>query len=232
MIIFLTELQKQHLGVLHQRSIQVLVDFCKLALDFLNNGPNFKKYTIAAEKLSMSITDVQNVIHALVHLIVEGCEHNLSESDFKSSLAIAGFSNEQQEMLLKFYITKKIELSEALYLLKQKDPTYQDFMWRFEVQIASKNKSDEIKPTITLNFVTMTSKQYSEIKEDKKDNRSTKSVIDTSIQESKAANHCQHVITHNLVQSDIPNLIHLTNKLEQALKESKSQHVRKVQRSL
>ncbi|XP_026727335.1 COMM domain-containing protein 2-like [Trichoplusia ni] len=239
MIIFLSELQKEHLSLIHRHSIQVLIDFCKLALDFLNNGVNNKKYTIAAEKLNISLTEVQNLVHALVYLIVEACRLNLSDADLKSSLALAGFSNEQQEVLVKFYNTKKVELSEALYLLQQKDPTYQDLKWRFEVQVASKSCHEEIKPMVAMDFVLMKPKSFGQYTEHKETNDVEKNEhvlppirINSSIQDAKAASHCQNIIEHVILQCDLPNLLHLTNKLDQALKESKSQHVRKVQRSL
>lgn len=56
-------------------------------------------------------------------------------------------------------------------------------------------------------------------------------VINNSISNATTACQCQNVINHILLQCDIPNLINLRNKLEQALIESKTQHVRKVQRA-
>lgn len=70
-----------------------------------------------------------------MQLIYTSFTFQLSESDFKSSLAIAGFPEEKQEVLVRLHSTKKAELSEALQLLQQKDPTYQDFRWRFEIQV-------------------------------------------------------------------------------------------------
>lgn len=64
----------------------------------------------------------------------------LSESDFRSSLALAGFSNDQQDVMSKLYNTKKKELYEALQLLQRNDPKYIDFAWRFEVQVISLKK--------------------------------------------------------------------------------------------
>ncbi|KOB66764.1 COMM domain-containing protein 2 [Operophtera brumata] len=240
MIIFLSELQKEHLNLLHQYPTQVLIDFCKLSLDYLSNGINAKKYNVAAEKLNITVSDVQNLILALIYLIVEGSKHNLSESDFKSSLAIAGFSDEKQLVLARLHTAKKPELSQALYLLQQKDATYQDFSWRFEIQVASRNHMEQIKPMITMNFVIMTPKNFGQFKGDNRDNRVNKTNgacsspihVSSTIEDAKAASHCQNIISHVMLQCDLPNLLHLANKLDQALKESKSQHVRKVQRTL
>ncbi|XP_046970240.1 COMM domain-containing protein 2-like [Vanessa cardui] len=238
MIIFLSELQKEHLSLLHQHSTQVLVDFCKLTIDYLNNGMNEKKCGIAAEKLEVPLNVVQNLIYALAYLIVEGCKHNLSEPNFRSSLAIAGFSQEQQQIIVKLHNAKKRELSEALNLLQQKDPSYQDLTWRFEVQVASKNSMDEVKPMVAMDFVLSSPKDFSQGEEEfrhetlkQKSGLSSMKIV-SSVQEAKTASQCQHVINHVLLQSDLPNLVHLTNRLEEALKESKSQHVRKVQRAL
>ncbi|XP_072936014.1 COMM domain-containing protein 2 [Epargyreus clarus] len=238
MILFLSELQKEHLSLLHRHSAQVLVDFCKLTLDYLNNGSNHKKNNIAAEKLDISVTCVQDLIHALAYLITEGCKHNLSESNFKSSLGIAGFSPEQQQVLVKLYNSKKSELSTALYQLQNKDPSYQDFLWRFEIQLASRNSQEEIRPMVTLNFIIATPKRVGQSEEDNNSIVSNKNdcmspiCVNSSIHDAKATSQCQNIINHMLLQCDLPNLLHLTNKLEEALKESKSQHVRKVQRSL
>uniref|UniRef100_A0A1E1VYW8 COMM domain-containing protein n=1 Tax=Pectinophora gossypiella TaxID=13191 RepID=A0A1E1VYW8_PECGO len=240
MIIFLSDLQKEHLSLLHQHSTQVLVDFCKLAIEYLNNGSNGKKYAVAAEKLNVALPMIQNVVHALVYLIVEACKHNLSDGDFKSSLALAGFSSEQQEVLLKLYVTKKTELSGALYLLQQKDPTYQDLRWRFEIQVASRHCEEQIKPMVAVDFILMTPKHFGQNKDEKgkdidsiNESKCTSPVhINSNIRDAKTASQCQNIINHVLLQLDLPNLINLTNKLDQALKESKSQHVRKVQRAL
>lgn len=238
MIIFLSELQKEHLNLLHQHSTQVLVDFCKLTIDYLNNGMNEKKCAIAAEKLDVLVSVVQNLIHALAYLIVEGCKHNLSEPNFRSSLALAGFSEEQQQVLVKLHNAKKAEISGAINLLQQKDPSYQDLTWRFEVQVASKNSQEEIKPMVVMDFVLTTPKNFGQsedfahITSKQKNSLPRSSSIVSSIQDAKTASQCQHIINHILLQSDLPNLVHLTNRLEEALKESKSQHIRKVQRAL
>ncbi|XP_045455213.1 COMM domain-containing protein 2-like isoform X2 [Melitaea cinxia] len=198
---------------------------------------NEKKCAIAAEKLDVLVSVVQNLIHALAYLIVEGCKHNLSEPNFRSSLALAGFSEEQQQVLVKLHNAKKAEISGAINLLQQKDPSYLDLTWRFEVQVASKSSQEEIKPMVVMDFVLTTPKNFGQSDDfahitSKQKNSLPCSSIVSSIQDAKTASQCQHIINHILLQSDLSNLVHLTNRLEEALKESKSQHIRKVQRAL
>lgn len=56
----------------------VVVDFCKLAIDFLQNGPNLKLYGIAAQKLGQEQEAVQNCVYGLVNLLLLSCRHKVN----------------------------------------------------------------------------------------------------------------------------------------------------------
>lgn len=103
----------------------------------------------------------------------------------------------------------------------------------FKLQVASKKNIEEIKPMVTMNLTLQTSKSSINIKSNQKNKTIPSALyIDTDLENAKTASECQNVVSHVILQSDLPNLLNMTNKLEQALKESKSQHVRKVQRAL
>lgn len=179
-----------------------MVDFCKLAIDFLQNGPNEKLYKTAADKLSIDFDSVQNCIYGLVNLLLLSCKHRLDESDFRDSVLTLGFSSEQQNILYRFYESKKREIFEIISKLKVNEPHYHDLNWRFEVQVASRALLEQVTPLITLDLTLKTMRNNSN---------------DTD---------------HLHLQTDITNLVHITQELENALFESRSKHSRKIQRSL
>lgn len=95
MLISLRNDHKEHLSLLSNQSVQsctfnklmllllifvfsVLIDFCKLAIDFLQAGPNLKLYGAAAEKLSVELDVVQNCVYGLVNLLLLSCKHKVN----------------------------------------------------------------------------------------------------------------------------------------------------------
>jgi hypothetical protein len=175
-----------------------------LAIDFLQKGPNLKLYAAAAEKLSVELDTVQNCIHGLVHLLLLSCKHKLSEADFKDSILTLGFNSDQQSILYKFYESKKSEVEQIIYKLRVNEPHYHDLDWRFEVQVASRALLHQVTPLITLDLVLKTLKN----------------------------DGSSYDMEHLLLQTDVTNLLHITQELEKALTESRSRHSRKIQRAL
>jgi len=103
-----------------------------------------------------------------------------------------------------FYKGKKQEIHDALSRLTLDLPHYQDLDWRFEVQLASRALHHQVTPLITMNLTL----------------------------ETKTALASGNAIRKNVVlQTDPTNLVHVTQVLEEALRGSRSQHSRQMQRS-
>ncbi|XP_060518823.1 COMM domain-containing protein 2-like isoform X1 [Cylas formicarius] len=226
MLLSLSNEHKEHLQLLINQPERVILDFCKLAGEFLQNGINQKKYLTAAQKLDVGIDTIQNCIFGIINLLLLGCKNEvgynffkhlfiqvqifpsnvvpktrLSEQDFRDSILSLGFTEEIQAVLSKFYQAKQHEIKE-LSRYKINEPHYHDLQWRFEVQLSSRCLRNQITPLITMDLILKTQSDDSQ------------------------------QITHNLLQTDPTNLVHLCNELENALVESKSLHSRKIQRAL
>lgn len=58
----------------------------------------------------------------------------MSEADFRDSILTLGFSQDQQEILSKFYESKQKDINEVL-TKSLNEPHYEDLKWRFEAQV-------------------------------------------------------------------------------------------------
>ncbi|XP_012146798.1 COMM domain-containing protein 2 [Megachile rotundata] len=199
MLLTLKPDHKKHVLLLVEHTSQVLQDFCKLAIDYLQKGPNVKLYNAAAQKLEVEANVIKNSVEGLVNLLLESCKYKLSAEDFRDSVISLGFSEEQEVILSKLYSVKKDEILDTLTNIGFKLPEYHDMEWRFEVQIASRSLLKQVAPLVTLDF----------------------SVKNPGKDES---------IEHVLLQTDPINLLHITQELEEALQEGRSQHIRRLSR--
>ncbi|KMQ92154.1 comm domain-containing protein 2, partial [Lasius niger] len=134
MLLTLKPDHKKHVLFLAEQSPPVLQDFCKLALDYLQKGPNVKVYNAAAQKLNVELDAIKNSVEGLVNLLLESCKHKLNPEDFRDSVIALGFTEEKEAILSKLYSIKKDEISNALEEIGFKLPGYHDMEWRFEVQ--------------------------------------------------------------------------------------------------
>ncbi|EGI62544.1 PREDICTED: COMM domain-containing protein 2 [Acromyrmex echinatior] len=201
MLLTLKPDHKKHMLFLVEQSSPVLQDFCKLALDYLQKGPNVKVYNAAAQKLNVELEVIKNSVEGLVNLLLESCKYKLSTEDFRDSIVALGFTEDKEAILSKLYSIKKDEVSDALKEIGFKLPRYHDMEWRFEVQTASRSLLKQVAPLISL---------------------------DLSLKNPDNPEEIEHV----LLQTDPTNLLHITQELEEALQESRSQHIRRISRAV
>ncbi|XP_066260603.1 COMM domain-containing protein 2 [Euwallacea similis] len=201
MLISLRNDHREHLKLLLSQPEQVVADFCKLTVDYIQKGPSPKLYNTAALKLKVTPDAIQNCVYGLVNLLLVACKHQLSEADFRDSLLTLGFSEELTPILIQFYDGNKSEISN-LKSSTLSEPHYDDLQWRLEVQLGSRALLKQVTPLIAMDLILKT-KQEPEMH-----------------------------IEHKLLQTDLTNLLHITNELEKALDESRSRHSRKIQRML
>lgn len=199
MLLTLKPDHKKHVLLLTEHEPQVLQYFCKLALDYLQKGPNMKLYNTAAQKLQVEVNVMRNSVEGLVNLLLESCRYKLSTKDFRDSVIALGFSEDQEVILGEFYSSKRDEILGVLPNIGFKLPEYHDMEWRFEVQLASRSLLKQVAPLITL---------------------------DLSIKNPDKEESVEHV----LLQTDPNNLLHITQVLEEALQEGRSQHIRRLSR--
>ncbi|XP_066155634.1 COMM domain-containing protein 2 [Euwallacea fornicatus] len=155
MLISLRNDHRDHLKLLLSQPEQVVADFCKLTVDYIQKGPSPKLYNTAASKLNVTPDAILNCVYGLVNLLLVAYKHQLSEADFRDSLLTLGFSEELTPILIQFYEKNK---SEVLKLKSRglSEPHYDDLQWRLEVQLGSRALLEQVTPLIAMDLTLKT----------------------------------------------------------------------------
>ncbi|KAF6026652.1 COMMD2 [Bugula neritina] len=198
MLLLLDENHKLHLEILSTLEKEVVVEFFKLAIEFISDGVNSSKLETAAHKLKLELSTVENLIDGLMFLLAESAKLMINEVDFHDSILTLGVSEDICKELVSIYTSNKGEIRLILDELSLHPVQYQDLEWRLNVKLASRSLQGQAEPNLLLR-------------------------LHTSQGDSA---HSQ------LLQCDIPNLINLTNSLDEALQESKSHYTRRILRNI
>ncbi|XP_077294250.1 COMM domain-containing protein 2 [Arctopsyche grandis] len=209
----------KHVNMLLEAPEQVFKDFCRLALDYLHNGPNEKRYNIAADKLNTPLVNISNAVHGLVYILINACKYNLKEEEFSTTLNEIGFSDENVKVLVKFLVAKRDNLKRAMSRFGVDQPLFHNLEWRAEAQVSSRSLPDHVIPSVTLDFALS---NYEPVQKKMK--------LDDD--ESSEDDGAKKVITHRVLQCDIPNLVNMIGCLETALRETKYYHAKKTKTAM
>ncbi|XP_070539382.1 COMM domain-containing protein 2-like [Ptychodera flava] len=154
MLLLLEDEHKEHLSFLTDVDVDVVKEFCKIAMEFIRKGSNPKVYQSAAQKLEVKTEIVQNGVEGLMYLLTECAKLMISEIDFQDSIMTLGFNEDLKQALLQFYLENRKEIYEVLSKMSMDLPHYHNLEWRLDIQLASRSLRHQIHPLITMKLHT------------------------------------------------------------------------------
>eukprot|EP00771_Trimastix_marina_P000759 gnl/Trimastix_PCT/1789.p1 GENE.gnl/Trimastix_PCT/1789~~gnl/Trimastix_PCT/1789.p1 ORF type:complete len:212 (+),score=49.49 gnl/Trimastix_PCT/1789:57-692(+) len=204
-VVLLTDQHKQHLSFVASLSLDYLKEFCKISIQFLQQGANDALFSSAAKTLGVEVHQVTSGVEGLSFLFSESSKHLVPEPDFLESLAGIEFPEESRQFLAQVYMEHRHELRRALQELSSQHPQWVDLAWRLQLQSASRLHplASEPEPTFLLQLRTR--------------NEGTP-------QDDGPATRTR------FLTCDPATLKHVASELEIALAELQSHHTRRVQR--
>ncbi|XP_069188722.1 COMM domain-containing protein 2 [Procambarus clarkii] len=215
MSLSLSEEHKRHLSLLVHHDTTVVKEFCRLATQFVKHGVNHRVFTSAATKLGVLPTQVEDAIKALVFLLSHCTQAATSQSEFQELTISLGFNEAAVSVLTDVYTQHEVELKDYLKTMGVKILQYHNLEWRFDILVGSRTLSHIAEPLITLELSLDTNTLSGSQDEDGDGDQQSKQVCDKL-----------------LLQADPNNLVHMTNILEEALREAHTHHSRRIHRYL
>jgi hypothetical protein len=201
--LWLTDAHKADLDFMKAFPAEVTGEFARLAIEFLQTGPNEKFFRQAAKKLKVPAETVEEGLSALGFLMLEAARVGLSTADMMvEALTIneLGFDDAAKGAVASHYSQNVKQLRDIIATTKLTTPHYKDLEWRLDVQVASRSVRQQVKPTYLLKLHT---------------HAKGSPVEDTE---------------PTVMEADYASLKHITTELQAALQEANSLHQRRLAR--
>ncbi|XP_019564293.2 COMM domain-containing protein 2 [Aedes albopictus] len=209
--------QDKHLKFVLDQSEEVLIEFCKLAIEYVSNGINEKKCSVAAKKLETTFETIKTCVEALVCLLIDSTKLHITEEEFQT-LRTLQYTDGQIAILWQFVSSKRNLVENILKHSTDSELHFRDLEWRLEAKVASRAMIKQATPIIAMKLH-LDSEVVNEHKE--------KLQPDQGDAETGQLSTRKEV----LLQTDPTSLVHLIQVLEQALIDSKTHRVRNFVKS-
>lgn len=216
---YLKNEQREHLKLVREKSPEDVVELCKFAFEYLTKGPDGTKYELLARKHSTSPEKVRASIEALICLLIDATKANVTDEDFEN-LRKDGFSSDHVSILMQFVTSKRSFVESSIKWATIKAYRLINVEWRLEVKVASRSLMNQATVMVTMKLNLHT--------EPKSENRELINFEDNKVVHDNEAKNRKDVI----VQTDINNLLHIVDVLEQAMLEAKSRRIRNLVESI
>lgn len=136
-----------------------LGDFSKVAVGNIRTGSvNKKAYAKAAEALSVDVATVANAIATISQIFLECSRRKANAADFELSVgAEANLSDEAKTAMSGVYEAHTKAIREELSSMDMSLPHYHNLDWRLDLQLASRCRRNNVKPSFVLELQTTNS---------------------------------------------------------------------------
>ncbi|XP_013110515.2 uncharacterized protein LOC106089248 [Stomoxys calcitrans] len=216
-------LEKAHLAPLRICETQDVIALCKIAFDYLSNGPVPQEtfYQALSAKYNQQIQshEVQQIVEALISILIEATKSNTDINGVKEPLMkLEGFKEDVTDILAQFVTSKKKFIEGSIKTANIRAYRLVNMEWRLEVRLASRAlmKQSQVFVTMKLYLHTEPKNENRDLLEDLPDRA-------VEIHDDERRNR-----KDLLVQTDLNSLKYMIQSLEEALMESRSRRIRNI----
>lgn len=136
-------------------SIKFLEEFCRIAFENIQKGGvNKKTYAKAASQIGTEADTVMKAINSLTQVFLQASRLNAGAASFHMALQDLNFSEEQRQLITKYYKMKLASLRSYISNTQMKIQQYHNLDWRLNLQLATRCARHNIKPSFLLELET------------------------------------------------------------------------------
>jgi len=213
MFLKLGDEHRQDLFTFSRLSVESFQECCQVAIAFIADGDtNPRTVAVMAQKIGIERQEADTIIKALTFLFSECTRAKLPEPEFSLTIMDLNLPNQLHNELVKQY-RENVDKLRQLYVRAEMKaehlfgisavPQYKDLEWRMEIELDRRSARQLMRPQFTLNVITSEQEEWGTKDKEKRQN-------------------------HVLMSAEYHDLRHVTDVLGEALKEIKTQHVRRI----